>query len=136
VHEWLEARDEIPVCPACGGVVKPTTVLFGEPMPAAELREAERRSRNADLFVVLGSSLAVYPAAYMPAHAKHAGATLAIVNLEPTKLDAQADLVIREKAGVAMAAVLEAVRARARGQAALLPDAASRGEAVVRRSAS
>jgi NAD-dependent protein deacetylase/lipoamidase len=136
VHEWLEARDEIPVCPACGGVVKPTTVLFGEPMPAAELREAERRSRNANLFVVLGSSLAVYPAAYMPAHAKHAGATLAIVNLEPTKLDAQADLVIREKAGVAMAAVLETVRARARGQASPVPDAASRGEAVARHPAS
>ena len=111
VHEWLEARDEVPACPACGGVVKPTTVLFGEPMPARELREAERRARAADLFVVLGSLLVVYPAAYMPAHAKHAGATLAIVNLEPTPLDAQADLVIRDKAGAAMAAVLREVRA-------------------------
>ena len=78
------------------------------------MQEAERRARAADLFVVLGSSLVVYPAAYMPAHAKHAGATLAIVNLEPTPLDPQADLVIREKAGAAMAAVLEEVRARAR----------------------
>jgi NAD-dependent protein deacetylase/lipoamidase len=112
VHAWIEARDEVPTCPRCGGVVKPTTVLFGESMPVAELREAERRSRAADLFVVLGSSLVVYPAAYMPAHAKHAGATLAIVNLEPTPLDAQADLVIREKAGPAMTAVLEEVRAR------------------------
>jgi NAD-dependent deacetylase len=87
--------------------VKPTTVLFGEPMPAPALQEAERRARAADLFVVLGSSLVVYPAAYMPTHARHAGATLAIVNLEPTSLDAQAELVIREKAGVAMAAVVE-----------------------------
>jgi NAD-dependent deacetylase len=113
VHGWLEARDEIPVCPKCGGVVKPTTVLFGERMPAPALQEAERRARAADLFVVLGSSLVVYPAAYMPAHARHAGATLAIVNLEPTPLDAQAELVIREKAGVAMAAVVEEVRAQA-----------------------
>jgi len=111
VHEWLQAGDEIPACRRCGGVVKPTTVLFGEAMPAREMQEAERRSRAADLFVVLGSSLVVYPAAYMPAHAKHAGATLAIVNLEATPLDAQADLVIRDKAGAVMAAVLDGVRA-------------------------
>ena len=113
VHEWLEATGEVPACPSCGGIVKPTTVLFGEAMPAESMREAERRSRAADLFVVLGSSLVVYPAAYMPAHARQAGARLAIVNLEPTPLDAQADLVIREKAGVAMAAVLQEVRAHA-----------------------
>ncbi len=129
VHAWLEARDEVPACRSCGGVVKPTTVLFGEPMPVPELQEAERRSRAADLFVVLGSSLVVYPAAYMPAHAKHAGATLAIVNLEPTPLDAQADLVVREKAGTAMAAVLEEVRARA----SRARDRTERDEAFVRR---
>ena len=111
VHEWLAARDEVPECPKCGGVVKPLTVLFGEAMPARAMQEAERRSRAADLFVVLGSSLVVYPAAYMPAHAKHAGATLAIVNLEPTPLDAQADLVIREKTGTVMATVLAEIRA-------------------------
>ena len=112
VHAWIEASGELPSCPACGGIVKPTTVLFGEAMPAPAMQEAERRSRAADLFVVLGSSLVVYPAAYMPAHAKHAGATLAIVNLEPTPLDAQADLVIRAKAGETMSAIIEHVRAR------------------------
>ena len=112
VHAWLEASDDVPACPGCGGIVKPTTVLFGEAMPAPEMREAERRSRAADLFVVLGSSLAVYPAAYMPSHAKHAGAALVIVNLEATPLDAQADLVIREHVRVAMAAVVAEARAR------------------------
>ena len=73
--------------------------------------EAERRARAADLFVVLGSSLVVYPAAYLPAHAKHAGATLVIVNLEPTPLDARADLVIRDQTAVAMTAVLAGLRA-------------------------
>lgn len=125
VQAWLAASDEVPACPGCGGIVKPTTVLFGEAMPAPAMREAERRARAADLFVVLGSSLAVYPAAYMPSHAKHAGATLVIVNLEPTPLDAQADLVIRERAGVAMAAVVEDARARLpRAQETIEGDAA------------
>ena len=111
VHGWREVGGAVPACPACGGLVKPTTVLFGEAMPVREMEEAERRSRAADLFVVLGSSLVVYPAAYMPAHAKHTGATLVIVNLEPTPMDAQADLVIRDRAGRVMAAVLDGVRA-------------------------
>jgi len=127
VHAWLEASDEVPACPRCGGIVKPTTVLFGEAMPAAELREAERRARAADLCVVLGSSLVVYPAAYMPVHAKHAGATLAIVNLEPTPLDAQADLVIRDKAGAVMAAVVaEIQRGTARREPSERPEALER----------
>ena len=107
VHAWLEAGDAAPTCPACGGIVKPTTVLFGEAMPEGAMAEAERRAREADLFVVLGSSLVVYPAAYIPLHAREAGATLVIVNLAPTPLDARADLVIRGRAGQIMSAVLE-----------------------------
>ena len=106
VHVWLEAGDGVPACPACGGIVKPATVLFGEAMPAREMAEAERRARQADLFVVVGSSLVVYPAAYIPVHAKHAGATLVIVNLAPTPLDERADLVIRGQAGHVMGAVV------------------------------
>lgn len=116
LHARLERGAEVPDCPACGGIVKPHTILFGEPMPAHALQEAERRAGAADLFVVLGSSLAVYPAAYVPIHAKGAGATLAIVNLEPTRADAGADLVIRARAGAVMAAVLATVRGgRAQG---------------------
>jgi NAD-dependent deacetylase len=70
------------------------------------MEEAERRARQADLFVVVGSSLVVYPAAWVPWHAKEAGATLVIVNLAPTPLDARADLVIRGRAGPIMSAVL------------------------------
>jgi NAD-dependent deacetylase len=106
VHAWLEAGDVVPACPGCGGIVKPATVLFGEAMPAQALEEAERRAREADLFVVVGSSLVVYPAAWVPLHAKEAGATLVIVNLAPTPLDARADLVIRGRAGPIMSAVL------------------------------
>ena len=81
-------------------------------MPKAAVDEAERRAWASDLFVMLGSSLVVYPAASVPRHAKRAGATLAIVNLEPTPLDREADLVIRAEAGAVMAAELDEVRAR------------------------
>lgn len=108
VHAWMEASGcDVPDCPACGGIVKPTTVLFGGPMPADAVREAERRSRAADLFVAVGSSLTVYPAAYMPVHARHAGARLVIVNLTPTPLDGQADLVVRGRAGDVLDAAVE-----------------------------
>src|SRR5260370_11292986 len=66
--------------------------MFGEAMPSEETEEAERRSRAADLFIVVGSSLVVYPAAHMPVHAKRAGARLVIVNRTPTPQDAEADL--------------------------------------------
>ena len=107
VHGWLEAGVEVPACPACGGVVKPHTILFGEALPAAAWAEAERRARAADLFVVVGSSLVVYPAAYLPAHARAAGATLAVVNLTPTSCDAAAEVVVRARAGEALPAVVE-----------------------------
>ncbi|HEY7037845.1 MAG TPA: Sir2 family NAD-dependent protein deacetylase [Methylomirabilota bacterium] len=113
IQEWLEAGVSIPLCdPPCGGVIKPRTIMFGEAMPRQELEEAERRSRRSDLFIVVGSSLVVYPAAYMPLHAKDAGATLAIVNLTETPHDAQADLVIRGSAASVLSEVVERAQAR------------------------
>jgi NAD-dependent deacetylase len=106
VHSWLGDGVDVPSCPLCGGIIKPHTVLFGEAMPARETREAERRARQSDLFVVVGSSLVVYPAAYLPVHAKHAGATLVIVNLTPTPSDHNADLIVRGKAGDVMVQVV------------------------------
>jgi NAD-dependent deacetylase len=113
LHARLEDGVDVPECRRCGGIVKPHTVLFGEGMPGAAVEEAKRRATAADLLVVLGSSLVVYPAAYIPRHAKRAGAVLAIVNLEPTPLDREADLVIRARAGTVMAAVLDVVRTQA-----------------------
>ena len=110
VQAWLDSGVDIPCCPGCGGVVKPHTILFGEPMPAAATQEAERRARTSDLFVVVGSSLVVYPAAYMPAHAKHAGAALVIVNLSPTPYDGQADVLIPARAGEVMDAIVRRLR--------------------------
>jgi NAD-dependent protein deacetylase/lipoamidase len=109
LHARLEAGVEVPDCERCGGVVKPHTILFGEAMPPAAVEEARRRAAAADLLVVLGSSLVVYPAAYVPRYAKQAGATLVIVNLAPTPLDSAADLVLRAPAGPVMTGVLAAL---------------------------
>lgn len=114
VHEWLERGVEVPACPGCSGIIKPETILFGEAMPPGAVEEAARRARAADLFVVVGSSLVVYPAASVPLHAKHAGATVVIVNLSSTPCDDQADLVVRGRAGDVMSAVLDRLRALSR----------------------
>lgn len=101
---------EVPDCPDCRGILKPDVVLFGEALPQETLREATRRAQNCDLFVVIGSSLVIYPAAYMPTYAREAGARLAIVNLTPTPLDHYATVVIRGKAGDILPRVMETVK--------------------------
>ena len=111
-QERLERGESVPDCRACGGILKPHTVLFGEPMPARETRLAEERARAARCLIVVGSSLVVYPAAYMPVYAKEAGARLGIINLTPTHLDHLADVVVPGKAAEAMARVVDAVGAR------------------------
>ena len=88
----------VPHC-ACGGHVKSATISFGQSMPAAAMRRAEVETLACDLFVSIGSSLVVYPAAAFPELARHAGALLAIVNREPTGLDGIADLVLNRDIG-------------------------------------
>lgn len=96
-------RGEIPTCRDCGGLVKTATVSFGQAMPQREMARAEEETLSCDLFIVLGSSLVVYPAAGFPLLAKENGAHLAIVNREPTEQDRYADLVIRDGIGAVMA---------------------------------
>jgi NAD-dependent protein deacetylase/lipoamidase len=113
IQDWLEAGVQVPGCaPPCGGVIKPRTVMFGEAMPREETEEAERRARAADLFIVVGSSLVVYPAAQMPVYAKRAGARLVIVNRTPTPQDAEAELLIADSAGTVLANVATLVAGR------------------------
>jgi NAD-dependent deacetylase len=92
-------RGEIPVCKACSGLVKTATISFGQQMPEAPMIRAEEETHRCDLFLVLGSSLVVTPAAHFPAKAKHNGARLVIVNRDPTPLDDIADLVIHDEIG-------------------------------------
>jgi NAD-dependent deacetylase len=90
---------EIPACRSCGGLVKVATISFGQPMPEAAMARAEAEARACDLFLVLGSSLQVFPAAGLPIAARRAGAMLAIVNRDPTDQDVLADLVLHDEIG-------------------------------------
>jgi NAD-dependent deacetylase len=113
-HELAELKDsflkvgEIPYCRRCGGLVKTATISFGQPMPAGPMARAEAAALDCDLFLVLGSSLVVYPAAGFPLLAKQNGARLAIVNREPTDLDGYADLVLHDEIGPALSAAVAA----------------------------
>jgi NAD-dependent deacetylase len=98
----FEREGSVPPCDKCLGHVKTATVSFGQAMPVLAMRRAEQETRAADLFIVLGSSLVVYPAAGFPQLAKENGATLVIVNREETGLDRIADLVIHEPIGDTM----------------------------------
>ena len=96
----FEKDETLPVCDACGSdLVKTATISFGQAMPEEEMRRAEIATRNCDLFLAIGSSLVVYPAAGFPIMAKREGASLAIVNREPTELDDIADLVLNAEIG-------------------------------------
>ena len=85
-----------PPCPACGGLLKPDVVLFGEPLPYEALSAAQHETLAADVMLIVGSSLEVMPAADLPLLAKRRGAATILVNLTPTPLDEQMDVVIRD----------------------------------------
>ena len=106
IRAAFEKDGTSPRCVRCKGFVKTATISFGQAMPQAEMRRAETETLAADLFIVLGSSLVVYPAAGFPELAKRNGATLAIVNREPTGLDEIADLVIHQSIGDTLGAAV------------------------------
>ena len=99
----VQARLEVempPRCPICGSIfLKPTVVLFGEPMPVAAINEAYELARQADVMLVVGSSLVVYPAAEVPLVAVRSGARMIVVNAEPTPFDTFAEVVILGRSG-------------------------------------
>jgi NAD-dependent deacetylase len=99
----FERTDEPPTCTECRGLVKCATVSFGQAMPIDAMREAEAASIACDLFIAIGSSLVVYPAAAFPLLAKKRGARLVIVNREPTDQDEVADLVLHREIGQTLA---------------------------------
>lgn len=105
LHQFLEDR-QIPRCPACGGVIKPNVILFGEQLPYAELQAAQKAARHADLMLIVGSSLEVAPASDLPMLAHHHGARLVIINLEPTHLDHLASVVLHADAADILPEVL------------------------------
>ena len=102
VREIFAVDERLPLCTGCGGMIKSATISFGQAMPEAEMQRAHEATLAADLFIVLGSSLVVYPAAGFPMLAKRNGARLVIVNREPTEQDDLADLVINAEIGSTM----------------------------------
>ena len=91
--EFLETN-EPPLCSICGGILKTATISFGQAMPEKEMQISQKKAIESDLFICIGTSLAVFPAADLPLLAKETGATLVILNNEPTQMDQYADLVI------------------------------------------
>jgi NAD-dependent deacetylase len=110
IQERVLRGQKVPRCDDCGGILKPATVSFGQAMPQRETQEAYQRSPACDLFIAVGSSLVVQPAASMPLVAKRNGAKLAIINRDPTPYDDIADAIVSGQAGSAMAGILEYVK--------------------------
>lgn len=111
LHSMDEAMERVvsgenpPLCPGCGGVLKPNAVFFGEMLPIVPWQRSLELARKADLFIAIGSSLQVSPANTLPDIALQAKARLVILNLMPTPFDTDAVLVIREKIGEFSSAV-------------------------------
>lgn len=107
IKQSFVGRDELPVCRKCGGVVKTATISFGQSMPLEPMQRAEEETLACDLFIAIGSSLVVYPAASFPIVAKKNGAKLVILNREETPLDDYADLIVNEEIGPTLSKVVQ-----------------------------
>ncbi len=111
VWEDIEKIIDNPVCQKCGSeLLKPRVVFFGEPLPSGILSEAMEEARKCDVFIAIGTSLVVYPAAHLPFIAKDHGAKLILINAEPTDKDYLFDVVIHDKAAPTMRKILERVK--------------------------
>ena len=103
---WVKVRfgasGQAPDCSDCGGHIKSATVSFGQAMPETAMQRAQEMTMACDLFLAIGSSLVVWPAAGFPLMAKRNGARLVILNREATELDEIADLVVRDDIGTVL----------------------------------
>jgi NAD-dependent deacetylase len=106
IRKAFLGKGTLPVCEKCDGLVKTATISFGQAMPEIPMARAQDETNRCDLFIVLGSSLVVYPAAGFPMIAKRRGAKLVIVNREPTDQDDDADLVIHSEIGATLSRVV------------------------------
>jgi NAD-dependent deacetylase len=109
VRNIVEKEDRAPDCPSCGGIVKSGTISFGQQMPEAAMTAAREFTEAADLFLAIGSSLQVYPAAGFPILAANNGIPLVIINNEETPLDSMATLVMRGDIGTILSGLISAL---------------------------
>jgi NAD-dependent deacetylase len=110
IKERYADSDQVPLCDHCRGILKPDVIFFGEALPQETLSQAMREAESCDVMLVIGSSLVVYPAAYVPIQARQAGAKLVIINKGPTEQDALADVRIDASAGETMTKILERIK--------------------------
>ena len=87
----------IPLCTSCYGLIKPDVIFFGEMLPEIALNNAFKESKSSDLFIIVGSSIVVSPASFLPEEAHSSGAKVIILNMEPTSYDKNAEVVINDK---------------------------------------
>lgn len=106
IRTIFEKDETVPYCDECNGMIKTATISFGQPMPLIEMQRCEQVTLACDLFIAIGSSLVVYPAAGFPRLAKQQGARLVIVNNEPTDLDPVCDLVLNYPIGETLEAAV------------------------------
>ena len=106
----ISSAESIPDCKKCGGILKPDVIFFGEALPQDVLSLAVHESQESDLFIVIGSSLVVYPAANMPLYAKKAGAGIIIINLGETQQDEIADVIIDHSTGKTMTDIMSKLK--------------------------
>jgi len=107
VKRQFVQTEKPPVCGICMGYIKTATISFGQSMPVPEMREAEKESLSCDLFIAMGSSLVVFPAAGFPQIAKQNGSKLVIINRDETGFDDLADLVLYQEIGVALSTAVK-----------------------------
>ena len=105
----VRAGDDDPACRTCGGILKSATVSFGQSLDADDLARAQHAAVTSDVFLAIGTSLVVYPAAYLPQLAIESGARLAIFNGEPTPYDGRADAVVSEPLSTSLPRLVELV---------------------------
>ena len=114
-HCRIRAGDPAPEC-KCGGYLKPDTISFGQAMPVEAVEKATLLSSACDVFIVVGSTLLVQPAALMPVYAKQNNAFLCIINLSETPCDKMCDVLIRDKAGTALVEIVNQVKTNNAGR--------------------
>ena len=105
----VRAGEDDPPCLVCGGMLESATVSFGENLVPADLERAQAAAAGADVFLAIGTSLGVYPAAALPVLALLAGASLAVLNADPTPFDPQADVVVRDRLGEVLPALVDRI---------------------------
>jgi len=107
IEREFKATNSVGPCASCGGIIKSATISFGQSMPQAQMQRAALETQSCDLFIVLGSSLTVFPAADFPVQAKQNGARLVIVNRDRTEIDELADLVLHDGIGDTLTAAIQ-----------------------------